>query len=92
MVVYMDIDRYLVKKDFRMLKYLAWPWNETHFLLSEICYGCGHYNVMKNKPKHFVMNQKNMRKLLRYDFFWCENCSVYTIYDHYTNDECELCN
>lgn len=90
----MDIDRYLTKKDFRMLKYFTWPWKETHFLLSETCHGCGHYNnVMNYKPKHLIVhNLRNIRKLLYYGFFWCDNCFVYTIYDHYIEDECQLCN
>lgn len=92
MPMFLDIDRFLTKKDFRSLKNLKWPWNVTHFLLSETCPGCHSVVSTNTRDLHLIKNQEDIRSLLYQDWFWCENCSTYAIYDHFSGDECEMCN
>lgn len=96
MVIYLDIDKYLEKEDFYFFYDLGddlnWPWQSTHFLLTERCHGCRHFNF-DNLPLHFVMYMTNedIRILLESTFFWCHWCN-FTVYDHYPLDECNYCN
>lgn len=89
----LDVDNFLTKKHFQMLEYLKWPWEKTHFILSKKCFGCGFLTVCnKAQPKHFIIeNEQYVKSLLYFDFFWCKNCAQCSIYDHFIDDECELC-
>lgn len=93
MVVIADVDKFLTKNDFKLLKSSIWPWPITHFVLAEKCRGCGFSTYSaKHKPTHFVVYEKeNIKKLLYYGLFWCQHCSVFAIYDHYIDDECIYC-
>lgn len=93
---YIDIDKFLTKNDFQ--KYidqkLTWPWPETHFIRSQKCFGCGQFfNALPNGPHHFVikMSIEHAKALIRSSLFWCSSCTVFTIYDHYIEEECEHC-
>lgn len=94
---YMDIDKYLTKYDFQNLiqERLVWPWQNTHFILSPKCLGCGEpTNIGPNMPYHFIMNNiiiQNAQVILESSFFWCPFCSIFTIYEHYPEDECGCC-
>lgn len=92
MPIILDIDGFLTKKDFRTLRSLKWPWSVTHFVLSEICPGCHSVVSINNRNLHFIKNQKRIRSLLNEDWFWCDNCSTYAVYDHFPTDKCEICN
>lgn len=97
MVVVMDVDCFINKKKIRMLKNKKWPWNITHFILSDKCVACGYATsttnaIVTQKPHHFIMVQNDMLTLLQSNFFWCQNCHEFAIYDHYPWDECEVCN
>lgn len=93
----MDIDKYLTKYDFQSLieHRFVWPWRNTHFILSYKCYGCKELtNTIPNIPNHFIMDNiriQNAQVLLGNSFFWCPFCSIFTIYEHYPEDECESC-
>lgn len=95
MVIYFDIDKFLNKNDFIIClnNNINWPWQSTHFILSEICHGCGNMNI-QDVPVHFTthMAQEDIRYLLESSFFWCQSCTFFTVYDHYPLDECYYCN
>lgn len=90
----MDVDCFLNKKKIRKLKNKKWPWTLTHFILSGKCIASRYSTSydMPQKPLHFVMGCDDLIKLLHSNFFWCQNCQEFTIYDHYPSDECEVCN
>lgn len=91
MVIYLDVDRFLTKYDIRALKSARWPWIETHFLLSRICYGCGHKVSTDSgqRPVHIVLKEEHIKLLLKEKKFWCDNCKIFSVYDHFISDECE---
>lgn len=90
MVVCLDIDRYLNKKDFRLCIFdCKWPWKTTHFLRSDQCFIC-HRSTNRKGPTHFIMLTDNASIMLTYKWFWCKSCH-YAIYEHYTEDECDFC-
>lgn len=79
-----------------MIKRKNWPWKLTHFILSEKCIACGYatntYDAnVPQKPFHFIMAKNDIFTLLHVNFFWCQNCHEFLIYDHYPCDECEVC-
>lgn len=88
-----DIDNFLTKNHFQLLKYLKWPWVKTHFILSSKCFGCDFLTVCNEaQPEHFIIeNEQYVKNLLHFNFFWCKNCLECSIYDHFPDDECELC-
>lgn len=96
MVIYFDVDKFLSETDiFTCIEYnIAWPWSTTYFVLSEKCFGCGSTtnNILHRVLPHFVatMNLEEIRLLLENNFFWCRVCKSFSVYDHYTEDECEF--
>lgn len=59
------------------------------------CFECGEpTNIIPNIPYRFVMDNikiQNAQMMLESSFFWCPLCSIFTIYDHYLEDECVSC-
>lgn len=94
MVVFLDIDKFITKDDLRQLSKSKWPWKKTHFLIMQKCYACRTVidNSTGSKPIHIVLSDIRIKLLLRSSFFWCPNCSEYSVYDHYPSDECYYCN
>lgn len=94
---YMNIDKYLTKYDFQnfIQQKLVWPWKKTHFKLSSMCYGCREPTyLIPEVPNHFIMDSiiiQNAQVLLESSFFWCPFCSIFTIYEHYIEEECSYC-
>lgn len=80
----MDIDKHLTKYDFQnfIQQRLAWPWRNTHFILTSKCFGCGEpTNIIPNIPNHFTMDNiiiQNAQVMLESLFFWCPFCSINT--------------
>lgn len=93
MPVFLDVDNFLTIKDFQLLKQCNWPWTNTHFILSDKCFGCGFLTVCNEaQPAHFIIeNKEYVKSVLYLNFFWCKNCLNCSIYDHYPDDECEFC-
>lgn len=92
MVVIADVDFFLNKNDFMLLQESAWPWLITHFRIVEKCYGCAFPTNLSNRPHHFIIfDTSKIKDLINYDFFWCQQCAFYAIYDHYCEDECDYC-
>lgn len=95
MVVILDVDDFLRKDDFLIMvdDHVKWPWLVTHFCLAQTCFGCGFSTALySTKPQHFIIStSEKVKDLLNYDFFWCQCCQVYAIYNHFTEDECEYC-
>lgn len=93
MVIVVDIDKILTKEDLLQYYYygLEWPWNETHFIITEKCRNCDE-NVQGCRPCHFClpMTKNDIKLLLENVSFWCYNCDS-AIFDHYEKDECEYC-
>ena len=58
----------------------------------DICRGCHSVVSTNTRDLHLTKNQESIRSLLYQDWFWCENCSTYAIYDHFPRHECEMCN
>ncbi|CAG9782423.1 unnamed protein product [Diatraea saccharalis] len=94
MVIYADIDKVLNFDDFMdfYIYDLKWPWTETHFIINEYCYECGQYVNRSSRIGHFsvIMTRIHVKKILLSSYFWCNYCH-YSVYDHYTTDECILC-
>lgn len=95
MVIVVDIDKILTKDDLLQYYYygLEWPWDETHFIITNKCHNCDEYVIQGCRPYHFclLMTKKDIKALLKSVNFWCyKNCDS-TIYDHYISDECEYC-
>lgn len=94
MVIVVDIDKILTKED--LIQYyiygLKWPWNETHFIITNKCRNCDEYVIKGYRPYHIClqMTKNDIKVLLENKNFWCYNCDS-TIYDHYERDECEYC-
>lgn len=93
MVVFLDIDKFLTRNDLRLLKTAKWPWRVSHFILAKKCHYCdSNTNTNIGLPTHFILfNDEQIYRLLYYTFFWCQTCLLYTIYDHYPEDECQYC-
>ncbi|CAG9783634.1 unnamed protein product [Diatraea saccharalis] len=93
MVVFLDIDKFLTRKDFSLLKRTKWPWKRTHFILATKCHNCKTYtDTNLGIPTHFVIfSDRQIIRLLNRKFFWCQTCLLFTIYDHFLDDECEYC-
>lgn len=98
MVIVVDIDDTLTRQDLLQYFYdsLKWPWDETHFILSDQCWEC-YQNVVKitaNGIRHLhfdlLMTKKDIKYLLNNSRFWCDHCDAF-IYDHYPKDECTVC-
>lgn len=93
MVIYLDVDKYLNKADYRMcIKEMKWPWKETHFVRVNKCFVCG----LPTNPKlmrHFFRRTDiniTFQQLINTKFFWCDKC-MFAVYEHYPSDECEFC-
>lgn len=93
MVVFLHVDNYLNKEDYRLCIYdLKWPWKETHFVKMNVCAMCR----LPTNPKllsHFFCRtdiDNNFQVLFNTKLFWCPRC-MFAIYDHYPSDECQLC-
>lgn len=93
MVVILDIDKFLTRDDLRLLKSAKWPWRRSHFILAKKCHNCNaNTNTYPGLPTHFVIfSAKYIYRLLNHNFFWCQTCSFFTIYDHFPEDECKYC-
>ncbi|CAH2096783.1 unnamed protein product [Euphydryas editha] len=93
-MIIVDIDKILTKEDLLQYYYygLEWPWNETHFIMTDKCRNCDEYVIQGCRPYHFClsMTKKDIFKILLEVDFWCYNCDS-IIYDHYERDECEYC-
>lgn len=93
MVVLVDVDNFLTKIDFILMQESIWPWMNTHFRIAENCFGCGFPTTLSNQPCHFIVSDNiKVKNLINVEFFWCQRCTFYAIYDHYCEDECENCN
>lgn len=67
MVQYLDIDTFLTRADFRLLNRLVWPWENTHFILSNKCYGCHSIiDFHTLRPFHFIIRNKNKSHTIFY--------------------------
>lgn len=93
---YIDIDKFLTKNDFQRYidQRLTWPRAETHFTRLQECFGCGQFpDATPNAPYHFIikMSIEHAKAIIKSSVFWCNYCTVFTIYDHYIEDECEFC-
>lgn len=65
-IQYLDIDKFLTRADFKLLNSLIWPWESTHFVLSEKCYGCHSIiDFHTLRPFHFIIktNKTNKNKI-----------------------------
>ncbi|CAH2101379.1 unnamed protein product [Euphydryas editha] len=84
-MIIVDIDKILTKEDLLQYYYygLEWPWNETHFIMTDKCRNCDEYVIQGCRPYHFCLS------MLEVDF-WCYNCDS-IIYNHYERDKCEYC-
>lgn len=88
---FIDVDRFLQRSDFESLDTLKWPWLINHFILGKSCHNCN-YRPDISLPRHFKIHASNVQALLGLNFFWCQGCFNYTIYDHYPDDgECQHC-
>ncbi|CAK1542816.1 unnamed protein product [Leptosia nina] len=92
MVVVLDVDKFLNRRDFLLLLHgeCEWPWEETHFLRAQSCGAC-HAVVNPHEIMHIrmAMSHNDIRLLLKAKHFWCE-CG-HAVYDHYPPDECASC-
>lgn len=93
MVAFLDVDKFITRNDLKNLKRRKWPWRRTHFILSSNCYNCDSPTTNNTRiPAHFVVTGSDkVIQLLKHNFFWCQTCSVFSIYDHFPEDECNHC-
>lgn len=93
MVVYLDVDKYLNKGDYRLcLREAKWPWKETHFIKLSACFICKKRTNSK-MPRHLCLRtdkKSTFKMILHAKHFWCQNC-MFAIYEHYITDECNIC-
>lgn len=95
MVIFHDVDKVLTMQDLEQfyIDDANWPWPMTHFILIEKCFGCQQNINNLTRLQHFTlkMTKMDILNLLQCSYFWCFFCN-YSVYDHFTPDECDVCN
>lgn len=95
MVVFYDVDKVLTKYDLAQfyMDDAKWPWPITHFITADWCFGCRCEVDKSTRPNHFTltMSKADIWNLLQSSYFWCYFCN-FSVYDHFIDDECYVCN
>lgn len=94
MGVLYDVDKFLTSYDLEQfyVDHAKWPWPITHFIIMENCFGCKLKVNNSTRTQHFtrIMDNTDIWNLLQSSYFWCDFCE-FSVYDHFTDDECYYC-